>query len=144
MQDGPLYRMYYCGSHVIYTQGKYVSPHREVACYAESTDGIHWTKPELGLVEFDGSKKNNILRDGIAAHNFTPFKDPNPDCKPDDKYKALGSGKGGLFALKSADGTHWSLMRQSQVITKGAFDSPNLAFWDSVRGEYREYTGRDL
>lgn len=29
-------------------------------CYAESSDGIHWTKPELGLVEFNSSKKNNI------------------------------------------------------------------------------------
>jgi hypothetical protein len=35
------------------------------------------------------------------------------------------------------------------VITKGAFDSHNLAFWDSERGEYREYhrdfrDGRDI
>src|ERR1051325_9906353 len=29
-------------------------------CYAESTDGVNWTKPDLGLVEFNGSKKNNI------------------------------------------------------------------------------------
>ncbi|MBN2456999.1 MAG: hypothetical protein JXB29_10790 [Sedimentisphaerales bacterium] len=29
-------------------------------CYAESNDGIHWTKPNLGLIEFAGSKKNNI------------------------------------------------------------------------------------
>lgn len=29
-------------------------------CYAESDDGMHWTKPDLGLVEFNGSKKNNI------------------------------------------------------------------------------------
>jgi hypothetical protein len=29
-------------------------------CYAESDDGVRWTKPELGLVEFNGSKKNNI------------------------------------------------------------------------------------
>jgi hypothetical protein len=29
-------------------------------CYAESTDGIHWTKPELGLAELNGSTKNNI------------------------------------------------------------------------------------
>ena len=30
-------------------------------CYAESDDGVHWRRPELGLVEFQGSKKNNIL-----------------------------------------------------------------------------------
>ena len=46
-----------------------------MTCYAESKDGIHWTKPDLGLFEFDGSKKNNIVWDGPGAHNFTPFKD---------------------------------------------------------------------
>jgi hypothetical protein len=29
--------------------------------YAESKDGINWTKPKLGLFEFDGSKENNIV-----------------------------------------------------------------------------------
>ncbi|HCO24080.1 MAG TPA: hypothetical protein DIT97_13920, partial [Gimesia maris] len=29
-------------------------------CYAESDDGIHWTKPKLNLVEFNGNKQNNI------------------------------------------------------------------------------------
>ena len=30
-------------------------------CYATSKDGFHWEKPVLGLVEFEGSKQNNIL-----------------------------------------------------------------------------------
>jgi hypothetical protein len=35
---------------------------REMAiCYATSKDGITWVKPELGLVEYEGSKANNIL-----------------------------------------------------------------------------------
>ena len=29
-------------------------------CYASSRDGIHWTKPELGLVEYQGSTANNL------------------------------------------------------------------------------------
>ena len=37
--------------------------HPEFACYAESRDGIHWTKPELGQHEFNGSKRNNIIID---------------------------------------------------------------------------------
>ena len=32
--------------------------------YWESEDGIHWVKPELGIVEYDGSKANNILQAG--------------------------------------------------------------------------------
>ena len=36
-------------------------PGRYRLCYAESRDGLEWEKPELGLVEFDGSKRNNIV-----------------------------------------------------------------------------------
>ena len=149
-QDGDLYRMYYRGSQLDWEGGKVAYPHGQVYCYAESKDGIHWTKPDLGLVEFNGSKNNNIfLPAGIGSHNFAPFKDANPACKPSARYKALGGGRGGLVAFKSADGIHWSLMHQKAVITKGAFDSQNLAFWDTVRGEYREYhrdfrDGRDI
>jgi hypothetical protein len=46
---------------------------------------------------------------------------------------------GGLLALKSADAIHWSLMSDKPVITKGAFDSQNLAFWDAEAGVYRDY-----
>jgi len=136
-QDGDLYRMYYRGSH--YDEKTRKRAHREVACYAESSDGIQWTKPELGIVEFDGSKDNNIVWHGVGTHNFTPFKDANPDCPSEARYKALGSGKGGLYAFQSADGIHWKLMRAKPVITKGAFDSQNLAFWDSHAKVYREY-----
>ena len=27
--------------------------------YAESEDGIHWLKPDLGLIELEGNRKNN-------------------------------------------------------------------------------------
>lgn len=34
---------------------------RPVSCLAESTDGIHFTRPELGLYETFGSTKNNVV-----------------------------------------------------------------------------------
>ena len=134
--DGDLYRMYYRGG--------------GHACYAYSKDGIHWTKPELGLFEFDGSKKNNIIWIGLGDEEFAPTKDGNPKCPPDEKYKALahgkgperyGQGKGGLYAFKSPDGIHWSLMQpDAPVITdKDGFDSLNTAFWDSHRGRYAAF-----
>jgi hypothetical protein len=151
--DGALYRMYYRGTDTIYTQGKVTSPHREVVCYAESRDGIDWTRPELGLVEFEGSKQNNILWDGPGSHNFTPFRDTRPDCPPEARYKAFGSGGGakrhGLYAFRSADGIHWEMLSEEPVIAKGAFDSQNVGFRDAERGEYRAYVrdfrdGRDI
>ena len=140
-QDGDLYRMYYkCYQQTLRGEKR---PHELFACYAESRDGIHWTKPNLGIIEFQGSKDNNIIWEGFAGHDFTPFKDPNPDCAPDEKYKAVGvdnepNGRG-LYVFKSADGVHWTHISKMPFITKGAFDSQNLVFWDTVRGEYRVY-----
>lgn len=33
----------------------------DVVATAESADGIHWEKPEVGLLEFEGSLKNNLV-----------------------------------------------------------------------------------
>ena len=135
--DGDIFRMYYRGAHY---DGNTRKQTHQVVCYAQSHDGIHWTKPELGLVEFNGSKANSIAWDGHGSHNFAPFKDANPNCNLDEKYKALaGNRKKGLFAFQSPDGIHWSLMREEPVITKGAFDSQNLAFFDSTRNRYVEF-----
>ncbi len=138
---GYRFRMYYRGSH--YDTEKKKGTHREVVCYAESHDGIHWRKPELGLVEFDGSTANNIVWDGIGSHCFTPFLDTHPDCPPESRYKALGRGrplaKKGLYAFRSADGIRWEPMSDEPVIVDGAFDSQNLAFYDPTIEKYRAY-----
>jgi hypothetical protein len=136
-QDGDRYRMYYRGSH--YDAAARRAAHAEVTCYVESRDGIRWEKPELGLHEFQGSTRNNIVWTGAGTHNFTPFKDENPAAPPESRYKALAGGSGGLVALQSADGVRWNRMRDKPVITQGAFDSQNLAFWDPHAKLYREY-----
>lgn len=64
------------------------------ACYAESRDGGRtWVKPELGIVEFRGSKKNNCIADkssfGWDVENFFVFKDTRPGCPASERYKAV-------------------------------------------------------
>jgi hypothetical protein len=83
MRDGDLFRAYYRGTH--YDEAGKKSAHEELTCYAESRDGITWTKPKLGLVEFNGSKDNNIILIGAGCHNFSPFKDTNPNCPPESR-----------------------------------------------------------
>ncbi len=39
--------------------------------YAESDDGITWTKPSLGLIEFESGKNNNIILSGQRASEET-------------------------------------------------------------------------
>ena len=151
IQDGDLYRMYYRGSNgplpSLPAAGDF---HTEVTCYMESRDGIHWTRPDLGIKEYiDGSKENNIILTSYMtfekykgqdiSHNFTPFLDKNPNCNPSERFKALGGVFGGLFALKSADGVNWRLLSEKPVILKGPYDGPNPVFWDSLLKCYVAY-----
>ena len=137
-QDGDLYRMYYRGSHA--DEKTLKSQHREVTCYAESRDGIHWTKPELGLFEWDGSKANNIVLDGLGTHCFVAFRDMNPNCAPEARYKGISRGNPkGLYVFQSPDGIRWKQITDKPVITHGAFDSQNLAFWDTHTKQYVDY-----
>jgi hypothetical protein len=146
-EDDGLFRMYYRGAN--WDTGKKKATHPEVACYAESRDGIHWKKPNLGLIEFNGSKANNIVWDGIGTHNFTVFKDKTPNADPAAKYKAIARGRSlrkgdkkyshGLYVYRSADGLRWEMIKDHPVITTGAFDSQNLAFFDPQRDLYVGY-----
>ena len=146
-QDDGRYRMYHQAWHGVLDGGKFSEPRGLKNCSAESTDGIHWTRPELGLFEFGGSTANNIVWVGEGeskkgVHGFAPFKDPNPAWGPEARYKAVGAEINcahGLFAMMSPDGLHWAMLRQEPIITSGAFDSQNLVFWDGVREEYRAY-----
>jgi len=138
IQDGPLYRLYYRGMPQAGSDGT----SRETTCYAESRDGITFTRPELGICEVNGSKANNVILANAApfTHNFAPFLDTNPDAKPDQKYKALaGTKKSGLVAFVSPDGLHWQKLREEPVITDGAFDSQNVAFWSESEKCYAAY-----
>jgi hypothetical protein len=127
------YRMYYRGSENV----------GQVACCAESEDAIHWTRPDLGLYEVAGTRENNVVLDTSfdrAAHNFAPFLDPRPGVPSDERFKGVGSsrldGKPVLAAFVSADGYRWRPLREEPILTDGAFDSQNLAYWDALRGHY--------
>ena len=148
IQDSDLYRMYYRGHRYIIDSPPLRQAQSEVVCYAESRDGVHWVKPKLGLFDWpptkdnSGTKENNILwRGGPETHNFAPFKDTNPNCPPDQRYKAVGGTvtSKGLLTFQSADGIHWAKLSAEPVVTKGAFDSHNTAFWDSDRNRYTMY-----
>jgi hypothetical protein len=134
-RDEDRFRMYYRGQ----TLGQ-----PETVCYAESDDGIVWRKPSLGRYEFQGSRENNIVWMGRGAHNFAAFKDENPGAPATQRYKAVAGGP--LIALASPDGIAWEPLSDEPVIPKrtwpafrDAFDSQNLAFWDTHQQQYVAY-----
>jgi len=68
--------------------------------YYESKDGINWTRPELGIVEYKGSKKNNLINletrypgesGGDSFWGWGVFIDPSaPEA---ERYKATKDGR---------------------------------------------------
>ena len=68
LHEGGKYRMWYYGAYRETSAQRLQSPvlsrgifHEGPICYAESADGLHWTKPRLGQVDFNGSRDNNII-----------------------------------------------------------------------------------
>ncbi|MBI3987508.1 MAG: hypothetical protein HY343_11340 [Lentisphaerae bacterium] len=121
-----------------------------VFALAESRDGIVFSRPDLGVCEFQGSKQNNILQMGGFPTVPPPFLDANPACPPEHRFKGIaartqieaGCGRkvGKAYAMTSPDGIRWALLREQPLELSGHFDTVNTAFWDTVAGCYRCYT----
>ena len=110
----------------------------EFTCYAQSRDGITWTKPDLGLFEIPGTDERNAITEEnmvhpgdddpgylpCISHNLRPFLDTRPGVSDNERFKALGAGfnsskrPAGYFALVSGDGIHWRKLQQERVIDR--------------------------
>lgn len=148
-EDSGLMRAYYRG----YLQSIYGADDDEFTAYAESTDGIHWVKPRLGIVKFPNDPDQNGLIWKVPeipfaglCHNVSPFIDRSPDCPPDERYKAIGGTPSlGLYALVSPDGLHWQVKPDHPIIPREkvfgtyGFDSHNVALYNTLTGEYEIY-----
>ncbi len=144
IKDDGLYRAYYRGLRY----AGYDGTDSEVTCYAESSDGINWRKPNLRIHEINGNLDNNVILANVApvTHNFSPFIDTNPLAKPNQKFKAVGGNEqSGLIAYVSADGIHWKKLQEKPVFAEGKFDSQNVVFWSRSEQKYvcyfRSWTG---
>ena len=115
-RDGDIVRMYYIAADLTNADGTKLASRPLFACYAESRDGIHWVKPELGLFEFAGSKKNNIVWSAPKLDNFTPFKDTNPDCPPERAVQGGRRAPAGFMRSSrptASTGRRWPSSRSS-------------------------------
>lgn len=87
-------------------------------CYATSSDGIVWQKPDLGVIEFNGSKKNNIVmrRDESGDPGEAGVIKDLREVDPLRRYKmffyrygaSVESSPGVMALAFSPDGVHWS------------------------------------
>lgn len=122
-------------------------PNYQLVGYAESEDGFNWELPNLGIVEYNGSKKNNICRigrtnaEGVAVVYHPEVKDPNK------RYKALywehsagdpepAPGISVMSASTSADGKTW---KDHGDVIPYASDTGHQALWDPAIQKYVAY-----
>ncbi len=132
LPEGAGYRAYYRGLPVAVGAG---SP-EEITAYAESRDGITWSKPVANVVVDDMPK---------VTHNLSVFYDTKPGVPADEQWKGIGGlNDGGLVRVVSADGLRWrKLMGDTPLLpavpqTESAYryDSQNLAFWSEAEQHY--------
>jgi len=100
-------------------------------CYATSKDGINWTKPQLGVIDFNGSKKNNIVLE--YTHGVAVLKDLH-EKDPKKRYKAIHPERAKSMVWFSADGIRWGKGINVGPIDRG--DTNQAVWWDENLKKY--------
>ncbi len=116
-------------------------PSRSTISLATSRDGFHWVKPNLGIVEWEGSRDNNIViasdwhMDGpIAVYDpgsVEPYKMLLFHIDLKDRDASLG-----IYSYTSVDGLRW---KQYPGVRQRAFDRNNV-MPQRVNGKWVNFT----
>ena len=132
LQDGDTFKMWYMG--MMYT-GSGVANY---TCYATSQDGITWTKPNLGMFDFNGSTNNNIIGGGAASVVL------DDEAEPERRFKEYAGYDGGYGGYESADGLDWNKLGfhiDLGDIGTMSFDSINREYLITIKGDKHDENG---
>lgn len=127
-------------------------------CYAESRDGVKWTKPELGLHEFRGSNRNNILLTCPGTHfdSTSVMHLPQDTQWPYRMLTFIGRWpyreelvkkqwgdpppfkvkRAGHYSFGSKDGIHWQVLNDNKPTLLA--NDRSMVWWDPT---HRMYVG---
>ena len=154
LKDGDTFKMWYHGwEYDESIEGNWMSR----VLYAESQDGITWTKPNLGQWEFQGSTQNNIIPVGYQsyAHGHDVFIDPNAS-NPDERYKMIFGNyyrvrpEGAPTSTKvcgavSPDGINWtSVDTLWGMVMPWGVDTQCAGFYDPNIEKYVAYVRKNV
>eukprot|EP01043_Picozoa_sp_COSAG02_P001177 COSAG02_NODE_23_length_52893_cov_58.101868_57_plen_613_part_00 len=121
-------------------------------CLAVSRDGLEWTLPRVGTVDFQGSTDNNCVMLGASG---SVFFDTNPAAPAHERYKFVGtavnpaSGLEGSYAAASPDGLgNWTFLStqpalNSSVVPQGLSDTCDTGWFDEELAAYVLYVRMD-
>ena len=104
------------------------NPYTAGILYAESRDGLTWTKPSLNLTMLDNSTNNNVVLAGgqYVVDGFSVLLDERD--VPSRKWKLCSFAARGQMLAVSADGLHWNNWTE---IPKGNDGSSANGRWDT-------------
>ncbi|MBI5758255.1 MAG: hypothetical protein HZA46_07045 [Planctomycetales bacterium] len=130
----------YCSVHRDATSGRYqlwyqLTGAGQVVCYAESTDGVKWTKPDLDLITLKGVPDRNVVFTSLDHYGASVVVDPTGDDlqrryklaywsipplvgKPAHPKDDRGPD-GGMYVAFSPDGKHWT--KQPGPVLRGTY-----------------------
>lgn len=112
--------------------------HQRRVCYAESEDGLNFTKPKLGLHEVAGDTDNNVVLPGVIGGCAVWI---DPKAPPEHRYKTQAKvyPTGQFHMHSSPDGLNWELFAKLNP-GPGGWDTQSIVFWDPRITRYVLYT----
>ena len=164
-EEDQLFKMWYAPipknsavKEAVKVNGKNRVPWVTLVAYATSQDGVHWDTPNLGQVDFEGSRDNNLINigqdniEGISVLRNSHSSDPNKKWLaffwehhsyrssefgvPPYDDSAPGVWEHGMWAAYSADGIHWT--NHGQVIARDS-DTHQMVLYDPQLKKYLCY-----
>ncbi|MDZ4860800.1 MAG: hypothetical protein SGI88_17630 [Candidatus Hydrogenedentes bacterium] len=129
-EEDKVYRMWYS----VFNRHAYDNrlPFSYNVCYAESGDGITWTKPFPGVFDYKGSTENNVIKLGTdKTQNIDVCLNPRTD-RWQGKFLAIHNQKGGVFVSSSDDGKTFVPLWKEAAISYHS-DTHNNFVYDEVR-----------
>ena len=113
LHDAGKFRMWYYA--VSYRKGAPGDLWQGPVCYAESEDGLHWIKPNLGQVEINGSTDNNGVKLSDEATQCAAVVIDEEDPNPERRYKMVYMAFSNTWTFRtatSADGITWTVQEK--------------------------------
>lgn len=142
LKDGDRIRIWGAGKATLPVRSKPDGPVVHLWAYAESKDGIHFTKPDPGLVAYDESKAEigKHGRVGGGSVWIDPKAPPAHRYKTQAKYYPPDSRPAEFHTHSSPDGYRWTFLSKSEI---GEMDTQSVAFWDNTLQRYLLYTRKN-
>ena len=151
--EAQLFRLYYTVYHRA-NQGKSDYPGPYFLCYAQSPDGMHWEKTDLGLFPWGQEKRTNIVLQGKGEVHSAHVHVQGGESGPAQNIGSIPSRflnghrmvmyycDVGHYLATSEDGIHWQ--EQVHQVIANRIDCFHTMVYDEKRDEFASFLRNKL